>query len=95
MYLNPDHPDYPTEDFSQEEIKKMGDDLKQNPELLEKYRSIYNFTRFVLDSGRRDLGYIGDTWITMHSAIYDIKEKTLNLNVQEDYTRTFNYDLNF
>lgn len=95
MYLNPDHPDYPTEDFSQEEIKKMGDDLKQDPELLAKYRSIYNFTRFVLDSGRRDLGFIGDTWITMHSAIYNIKEKTLNLNVQEDYLNTYTYDLNF
>lgn len=95
MYLNPDYPDYPTEDFSQEEIKKMGEDLKQDSELLAKYRSVYNLTRFVLDSGRRDLGFIGDTWITMHSAIYNIKEKTLNLNVQEDYLNTYTYDLNF
>lgn len=91
MYLNPEEPDWPSEDFSQEEIyavEEMGGEYKD-------YRDIYNLTRFILDSGRRDLGRVGDTWITMHSEIFDIEEKTMRLNVQEDYVNTYNYDLNF
>lgn len=94
MYLNPNKPDYPSEDFSQEEIAEAGEDWT-DPELLATYRQIYNLTRYTLDGEYRNLGRLTDTWITMHSEVFDIKEKTLRLNVQEDYTRTFNYDLNF
>lgn len=94
MYLNPNKPDYPSEDFSQEEISKAGEDF-DDPELLATYRYIYNLTRYTLDGGYRDLGPSTDTWITMHSEVFNIEEKTLRLNVQEDYARTFNYDLNF
>lgn len=86
IYLNPIEPDFPSEDFSQTDIF-LGD--------YEGYRDIYNDTRYVLDNGRRDIGRKMDVWLTMHSSIYNIQEKTLRLNVQEDYIHTYNYDLNF
>lgn len=86
IYLNPEKPDFPSEDYSQVEI---------NAEKYDGYRAIYDATRFVLDTHRRDIGRAWDVWITMHSSIYDIKKKTLRLNVQEDYVNTYNYDLKF
>lgn len=94
MYNNPDYPDFASEDFTQDEIYR-------NPEgsaskaFTDYYKEIYEDTNDVLTNHKRDIGRAMDVWITMHSSIYNIEEKTLRLNVQEDYEHTYNYDLNF
>lgn len=88
IYLNPFEPDFPSEDFNQTEIFS-GD--------FEGYDKIYSITRDVIDNQKRDIGRKMDVWITMHRSIYNIQEKTLRLNVQEqyDFEHTYNYNLNF
>ncbi|MCQ2794559.1 MAG: carcinine hydrolase/isopenicillin-N N-acyltransferase family protein [Bacilli bacterium] len=84
-YNNPYQPAWPSEDFTQVDIQA---------ENFGRYYTIYRQTRDVLDHHKRRLGTDFDVWITVHSAIYDIRHKKVYVAVQENFNQPFSFSLN-
>ena len=65
------------------------------PKKLADYLYYMEYTDYVPDlaTGERNI-QPDNFWQTWHTAVYDLAKRTLRLNIQEDYSRHYDFKLN-